>query len=68
MSKVYINANGSFGIGTTITPVTLNSKPYVPNLSIPEGGTITFGTHTFTVDQLGHLLSILLAQHPEVSL
>ena len=68
MSKVYINANGSFGIGTTITPASLNAKPYVPNLSIPEGGTITFGTHTFTADQLGHLLSILLAQHPEVSL
>lgn len=67
MSKVYINANNSLSIGTTI-PANLSSKPYVPNLSIPEGGTITFGTHTFTVDQLGHLLSILLAQHPEVSL
>ena len=63
------SSNGSLGISTTaITPANLNAKPYVPNLSIPEGGTITFGTHTFTADQLGHLLSILLAQHPEVSL
>ena len=68
MSKVYINANGSLGIGPTITPATLNANPYVPNLSIPEGGTITFGTYTFTVDQLGELLSKLLLQYPELSI
>ena len=59
-------SNGSLGIGTT-TPTPISSNIYKPNFSI-ESGTITFGTHTFTVDQLGHLLSILLAEHPEVSL
>ena len=59
-------SNGSLGIGTTASTA-ISSNIYKPNFSI-ESGTITFGAHTFTVDQLGHLLSILLAEHPEVSL
>ena len=62
------SSNGSLGISTTaITSSPISSNVYKPSFSI-ESGTITFGTYTFTVDQLGHLLSILLAQHPEVSL
>ena len=59
-------SSGSLGISTTAS-TSISPNVYKPNFSI-ESGTITFGTHTFTADQLGHLLSILLAQHPEVSL
>lgn len=64
MSTVYINSNGSLGISTTASTST---NTYKPNFAI-ESGTITFGTHTFTVDQLGELLSKLLLQYPELSI
>lgn len=67
MSTVYLNSNHQLGIGTTSTATYISPSVFTPTFSIPEG-TITFGTHTFTADQLGHLLSILLAQHPEVAL
>lgn len=59
-------SNGSLGIGTTASTA-ISSNIYHPNFTIASG-TITFGTHTFTADQLGHLLSILLTEHPEVAL
>lgn len=66
MFPAFISSNNSLGIGTTTTS-SISPNVYKPNFSI-ESGTITFGTHTFTADQLGHLLSILLAQYPEVFL
>lgn len=62
-----LSSNGSPGIGTTAPTATLNSNRYVPSLSMPED-TITFGTHTFTADQLGELLSKLLLQYPELAI
>lgn len=35
---------------------------------IISSGTVTFGTHTFTADQLGELLSKLLLQYPELAI
>ena len=61
-----IPSTGSLGISATAT-TSISPRVYTPTFSMPEG-TVTFGTHTFTADQLGHLLSILLAQHPEVAL
>ena len=54
-------SNGSLGVGTT------SSQVFTPSFSIPEGY-ITFGTHTFTADQLGELLFKLLIQYPELSI
>jgi hypothetical protein len=57
-----LSSNGSLGITTSISP-----QVFTPSFSIPEGY-ITFGTHTFTADQLGELLSKLLIQYPELSI
>ena len=62
-----LSSNGSLGIATTpYTPIT-TSQVFTPSFAIPEGY-ITFGTHTFTADQLGELLSKLLIQYPELSI
>ena len=67
MFPAFTSSNSSLGTaaGTTFGKGITNL--YDRNLTI-SSGTITFGTYTFTADQLGHLLSILLAQHPEASL
>lgn len=62
------SSNGSLGISTTaITSSPISSNVYKPSFSI-ESGTITFGTYTFAVDQLGELFSKLLLQYPELAI
>ena len=59
-------SNGSLGIGTTASTA-IYSNIHHPNFTIASG-TITFGTHTFTADQLGELFSKLLLQYPELAI
>ena len=67
MFPAFTSSNSSLNTTTGTTFGSGITNLYDRNLTI-SSGTITFGTHTFTADQLGHLLSILLAQHTEVSL
>ena len=67
MFPAFTSSNNSLSTTTGTTFGKGITNLYDRNFTI-SSGTITFDTYTFTADQLGHLLSILLAQHPEVSL
>ena len=51
---------------TTITNSSIVTHLDTPNVLFREK--VSFASHTFNAEQLGQLLSYLLAQHPEISI
>ena len=61
----------SLNTSSLYTTTSTSNHSVVDHLDVPNAlfrKKVSFGSHTFSAEQLGQLLSYLLTQHPEISI